>query len=280
MSRHLHPLIFCLVIVSCQSGTQEQLVAPETAVSHDDTVTPLAGDGWVTLFDGKTLDGWTPKIRGHALGEDPYQTFRVEDGSIRIGYENYGGKFAARYGHLFYDIPLSRYLLRVEYRFFGEQMEGGAGWAWRNSGLMLHGQDPKTMAIDQEFPVSIEMQLLGGDGTNTRTNANLCTPGTNVVMGESLQRRHCINSTSETCHGDDWVWVTVEVRGGEVIRHFLGDELVMEYTAPQLDSRDSEAQLLIKEDALLLTGGTLSLQSESHPLEFRRIEIKMLPDAP
>jgi len=280
MFRHLDPLIFCLVIVSCRIGTQEQPVTPETVVPRDDNVASLVTDDWVPLFDGKTLDGWTPKIRGHALDEDPYQTFRVENGSIRIGYENYAGKFAARYGHLFYDVPLSSYLLRVEYRFFGEQMEGGAGWAWRNSGLMLHGQDPKTMAIDQEFPVSIEMQLLGGDGANNRTNANLCTPGTNVVMGESLQRRHCINSTSETCHGDDWVWVTVEVRGGEVIRHFLGDELVMEYTAPQLDPKDSEAQLLIKEDALLLTEGTLSLQSESHPLEFRRIEIKMLSDAP
>ncbi len=280
MFRHLDYLIFCLVIVSCQTGTQEQPVTPETVVPRDDNAASLVTDDWVTLFDGKTLEGWTPKIRGHALGEDPYQTFRVENGSIRIGYENYAGKFAARYGHLFYDVPLSSYLLRVEYRFFGEQMEGGAGWAWRNSGLMLHGQDPKTMAIDQEFPVSIEMQLLGGDGTNNRTNANLCTPGTNVVMGESLQKRHCIDSTSETCHGDDWVWVTVEVRGGEVIRHFLGDDLVMEYTAPQLDPRDSEAQLLIKEDDLLLTEGTLSLQSESHPLEFRRIEIKMLSDAP
>ena len=274
MSFQPQHLLLCLTLVACQNGPQ---IGPATPELPQETAAP---DEWIPIFDGKSLEGWTPKIRGHQVGEDPYSTFRVEDGLLKVGYGNYGGKFDARYGHLFYEAPLSHYMVRVEYRFIGDQMDGGAGWAWRNSGLMLHGQDPKTMAVDQEFPVSIEMQLLGGDGTNARTNANLCTPGTNVVMGDKLDQRHCINSTSETSHGDAWVWVTVEVRGGEVIRHFLGDDLVLEYTEPQLDPRDSEAQLLIQEDALLLTGGTLSLQSESHPLEFRRVEVKLLPEAP
>lgn len=235
------------------------------------------GDDWIQLFDGESLDDWTVKIRGHAAGEDPYETFRVEDGVLKVGYENYEGNYDGRFGHLFYKEEFSHYLLRVEYRFVGEQMAGGPGWAWRNSGLMLHGQTPESMGVTQEFPVSIEMQLLGGDGQNTRTNANLCTPGTNVVMGEKLDKRHCINSTSETCHGDDWYTVTVEVRGGEVIRHFLGEEQVMEYFAPQLDERDADAQRLIPESGdLILTGGTISLQSESHPLEFRKVELKYL----
>jgi hypothetical protein len=233
-------------------------------------------DEWFALFDGESLKDWTPKIRGHECGEDPYQTFRVEDGVIKIGYENYEGNFDGRFGHLFYDEEFSHYLLKVEYRFVGEQHPGGPGWAWRNSGLMLHGQRPETMGTTQEFPVSIEMQLLGGDGKNERANANLCTPGTNVVMNDELVRRHCTNSTSLTCHGDEWYTVTVEVLGGEVIRHFLGEDLVLEYQQPQLDDRDADAQRLINNGELLLTSGTISLQSESHPMEYRSVEIKIL----
>lgn len=238
-------------------------------------------DDWIQLFDGESLDDWTVKIRGFEAGEDPYETFRVEDGLLKVSYENYEDNYDGRFGHLFYKESFDHYLLRVEYRFVGEQMAGGPGWAWRNSGLMLHGQTPESMGVTQEFPVSIEMQLLGGDGQNNRTNANLCTPGTNVVMGDKLDQRHCINSTSETCHGDEWYTVLVEVRGGEVIRHFLGETQVMEYFEPQLDPRDGEAQRITPESGdLILHGGTISLQSESHPIEFRKVELKYLdPDA-
>jgi len=234
-------------------------------------------DAWIQLFDGESLAGWTPKIRGHEAGVDPLATFRVENGLLQVRYDNYTGNFDGRFGHLFHEQEFSHYLLRVEYRFVGEQMAGGPGWAWRNSGLMLHGQSPESMTINQEFPVSIEMQLLGGDGTNNRTNANLCTPGTNVVYGEDLDLRHCINSTSATCHGDEWYTVTVEVRGGEVIRHWLGEDKVMEYYQPQLDERDGEATPLIPESGdLVLDSGTISVQSESHPMDYRKIELKVL----
>ncbi len=233
-------------------------------------------DYWISLFDGKSLKDWTPKIRGHECGEDPKQTFRVEDGLLKVRYDNYDGDFNGRFGHLFYDEEFSHYLLKVEYRFVGEQHSGGPGWAWRNSGLMLHGQRPETMSVMQEFPCSIEMQLLGGGESGERSNANLCTPGTNVVMNDELVRRHCTNSTSSTCRGDEWYTVTVEVRGGEVIRHFLGEDMVLEYNQPQLDDRDADAQRLIEGDELLLTEGTISLQSESHPMDFRSIEIQIL----
>ena len=263
-------LALLALTIACQ-GTAAPEVLPGAP-----TEPALDPDGWVSLFDGESLDGWTPKIRGHAAGEDPYGTFQVRDGMIQVGYDGYEGTFDGRFGHLFHEVPFSRYRIRVEYRFVGEQMAGGPGWAWRNSGIMLHGQTPESMAVGQEFPVSIEMQLLGGPEQGKRTNANLCTPGTNVVMGDKLDQRHCINSTSATCPGDDWYTVTVEVQAGEAIRHYLGDDLVLEYTEPQLDPRDSEAQLLIEGDELLLTAGTISLQSESHPIHFRKVEIQPL----
>jgi hypothetical protein len=235
----------------------------------------LRAEKYRSIFNGKNLDGWTVKIKGHPVGKNFKDTFRVEDGVMKVGYAGYG-KFDDRFGHIFYKEKFSHYRIRLEYRFVGEQIQGGPGWAFRNSGIMLHCQDPKTMRVEQDFPVSIEVQLLGGGATGRRTTANLCTPGTNVVMDGKLQTRHCFSSKSKTYRGDQWVKVEVEVRGGEVIEHFVNGESVMRYTKAQYDPRDADAKQLIKKGQLELTEGYISLQSESHPVEFRKIEVQQL----
>lgn len=216
--------------------------------------------GWVPLFNGKDLEGWTPKIRGYDFGDNFGNTFRVEDGVIKVSYEKYD-KFDKRYGHLFFKEPFSSYRFRLEYRFTGEQCPGGEGWALRNSGIMLHCQDPKTMTKDQDFPDSIECQLLGGNGKDERSTANLCTPGTQVVINGELIKRHCTTSTSKTYHGEQWVKCEVEVHGSGKIIHYVNGEKVFEYEQPQ------------KDDGTLIESGYISVQSESHPCEFRNIEI-------
>lgn len=233
-----------------------------------------ASDEWTPIFNGQDLEGWTPKIRGHQPGDNFANTFRVVDGVLRVGYDDYGGKFSDRFGHLFWHEKLSNYDLRVEYRFVGEQLPDGPGWAIRNSGVMLHCQDPQGMSLDQEFPVSIEMQLLGGDGSNPRANANVCTPGTHIEMGGELVTRHCTNSNSETFHGNQWVTVEIEVRGDEIVRHLIDGKVVLEYARPQLDPDDAHARPLIVDGQVRLTEGFIALQSESHPIEFRRVEIR------
>jgi hypothetical protein len=241
------------------------------------TAEPDGQEAWIPLFNGKDLQGWTPKIRGYELGQNFGNTFRVEGGVLKVAYDQYD-RFNDRFGHLFYERPFSKYRLRVEYRFVGQQVPGGPGWAVRNSGIMIHGESPNTMTKDQDFPVSIEVQLLGGLGRGTRSTANLCTPGTHVVMGDRLVTRHCTNSKSRTYHGEQWVTVEVEVRGGSEIRHLIDGQVVLAYSQPQLDPGDSNAQRLVKGDQRLLTEGTISLQSESHPVEFRKVEILELTD--
>jgi hypothetical protein len=236
---------------------------------------PAAEERWIPLFNGKNLDGWKVKIAGHDLGDNFGNTFRVEDGLLKVVYDRYE-RFDGKFGHLFYERPFSHYVLRVEYRFVGEQVPGGPGWAFRNSGIMLHGQTPESMAKDQNFPVSIEVQLLGGGGSGTRPTANVCTPGTHVVMDGKLVTRHCNPSRSKTYHGDQWVTVEVEVRGSEHIKHVVNGETVLEYTHPQLDPGDADARKLIRGDDKLLASGTISLQSESHPVEFRKVELRKL----
>jgi hypothetical protein len=230
---------------------------------------------WISLFNGTNLDGWKIKMRGFDLGENHRNTFRVEDGVLRVVYDGYE-KFDGKFGHIFYQDKFSHYRLRAEYRFVGKQTLGGPGWAFRNSGLMLHCPAPETMRKDQDFPVSIEVQLLGGDGVAKRSTANLCTPGTHVVMGGKLITQHCTDSSSRTYHGDQWVTVEVEVHGSGVIKHFVNGEQVMEYEKPQLDESDADAKPLIKGGDKLLREGYIALQAESHPVEFRKVELLVL----
>ena len=233
---------------------------------------------WISLFNGKDLKDWTIKINGYELNDNYKNTFYVEDGLMKVGYQGYEN-YGKRFGHIFYKTPYSHYRLRIEYRFVGEQCPGGEGWAFRNSGAMLHCQAPETMRKDQEFPVSIEAQFLGGSGQGKRPTANLCTPGTNVVMNGKLFTPHCVNSNSETYHGDQWVTVELEVRGGKTIKHIIDGKVVLAYDEPQLDESNGDAKKIIEKQngKKALENGYISLQSESHPVHFRKVELLVLP---
>jgi 3-keto-disaccharide hydrolase len=232
---------------------------------------------WVPLFNGKDLNGWTPKFKGHPAGDNFRNTFRVEDGVLRVAYDQYP-KFDGEFGHLFWKEKLSHYRLRVEYRFVGQQTPGGPSWGFRNSGVMIHSEPPESMDKDQDFPVSIEVQLLGGAGAGHRPTANVCTPGTHVVIDGKRVTQHCTDSKSKTYDGDQWVTVEIEVHGNRLIRHIVEGETVLSYSQPQLDETDAHARKLAQAGPRLLSGGFVSLQAESHPIEFRKVELLKLEE--
>jgi len=232
---------------------------------------------WIQLFNGRDLNDWTAKFAHHEVGENFNDTFRVEDGLLKVRYDKWQN-FTDEFGHLFYEEPFSYYLLAAEYRFVGEQVHTqrtDLGWAIRNNGLMIHSPAPKTMLKDQDFPISIEVQLLGGlSGGKPRSTANLCTPGTNVVMNGTLHTAHCTNSKSKTYDGDQWVRVEVLAHGDEVIKHLVEGQTVLEYTKPQIGGgAASPTDPTVKVDGTPLTGGYISLQAETAPIDFRKVEL-------
>ena len=229
---------------------------------------------WIQLFNGKDLKDWNPKFTHHDLGENFNDTFRVENGVLEVRYDKWS-KFDGEFGHMFYKDAFSYYRIAAEYRFVGQQVTAGPAWANRNNGLMLHSPHPKTMLKDQDFPISIEVQLLGGLGDGRpRTTLNLCTPGTNVVMNGKLHTAHCTNSTSKTYDGDQWVRVEVEVRGDESVKHIIDGVTVLEYTKPQMGGGAvAPVDPAVKIDGTPLTGGYISIQAETAPADFRKIEV-------
>ena len=226
---------------------------------------------WIQLFNGKDLTGWAIKIKGSPLNVNYNNTFRVENGVMVVRYDEYE-KFNAEYGHIFYKESFSKYKLRIEYRFVGDQVPGGQGWALRNSGVMLHSQSPESMLLDQDFPVSIEAQFLGGNGTDPRSTLNVCTPGTHIVMNDTLITNHCNNSASKTYHGDVWVTAELVVYGDSIIHHIVEGDTVLTYMKPQVGGTNKPATYSVP-DGTLLKEGYICLQAESHPVEFRKVEI-------
>jgi hypothetical protein len=228
---------------------------------------------WISLFNGKNLDGWVPKIAGYPLGENYGDTFRVENGILKVSYDKYP-EFGDKFGHLFYKQKFGHYILVAEYRFVGDQVKGGPSWGLRNNGLMLHSQAPESMSKDQNFPISIEVQLLGGAPTGERSTANVCTPGTEIFRNGMMVRGHCTNSSSATYRGDQWVRVEVEVHGSEHIKHIVEGKTVLEYDLPQIGGDGvSNFDPVVKKDGTLLSEGYITIQGESAPTEFRKIEL-------
>jgi hypothetical protein len=226
---------------------------------------------WIQLFNGKDLTGWDIKIKGSPLNVNYKNTFRVENGKMLVRYDEYE-KFNDEYGHIFYKEPFSRYKLRIEYRFVGEQVPGGQGWAFRNSGVMIHSQSAASMELDQDFPVSIEAQFLGGNGKDKRTTLNVCTPGTHIMMDTAVITTHCINSKSKTYHGDVWVKAELVVYGDSIIHHIVEGDTVLTYSKPQVGGTNKPSDYPVP-DGTLLKGGYICLQAESHPVEFRKVEL-------
>lgn len=230
---------------------------------------------WIPLFNGKNLDGWTVKIAKRPLGENYANTFRVEDGVLKVSYDGYE-TFDGRFGHLFTNLAYSRYILRLEYRFFGKMMADAPGYVNLNSGVMLHAQSPQSMRYDQGFPCSLEMQFLADEGKGERSTGNLCTPGTHVEMGGKLVTRHIVKSSAPTFPAEAWVRAEIEVRGNEEIIHRVNGVEVLRYQRPQLDPTNNNApatDLLEAGAALMLSYGHIALQAEGQPVWFRKIEL-------
>jgi hypothetical protein len=224
---------------------------------------------WQTIFNGRNLDGWVVKLAHHDVGDNYGDTFRVENGAIRVMYDKYGD-FGARFGHLFYKQELSHYVLALEYRFVGEQVKGGPSYAKLNSGVMVHSQAPETILKDQDWPISVEAQFLAGG----RTTMNVCTPGTEIFMKGEMVKAHCTNSTSRIYGNDEWVAVQVEVLGSERVRHLIDGQTVLQYETPTIGGGVANGfDPAVKKDGKVLDRGYIGLQAESQPVEFRNVRL-------
>jgi hypothetical protein len=232
---------------------------------------------WISLFNGKDLSDWVVKIHHHEVGDNYGNTFRVKDGIIQVRYDQYD-TFNDRFGHLYFHEPFSHYHLSLEYRFVGRWRTDAPGYTLKNSGVMFHSQDPRTMPRDQDWPISVEMQLLGGLGDGKpRPTGNMCSPGTDVVFQGKIDSRHCIDSSSKTYDGEQWVKAELIVLGDSLITHIINGDTVLQYSRPQIGGGIVNGfDPAMKQDGKPLRSGYIALQSEGQEVDFRNIKLRKL----
>jgi hypothetical protein len=242
------------------------------------TFLQAAEQPWVPLFNGKNLNGWTPKISHHPLGENFANTFQVEDGILKVSYDGYE-KFDSQFGHLYTNLAYSHYILRLEYRFTGKKMADAPSFANLNSGVMIHSQPPQSMGLNQSFPISLEYQFLADEGEGARSTANVCTPGTHLEKDGKLITDHISKSTAPTFSPEEWVKIEVEVHGNDEVIHRVNGVEVLRYQKPQLDPDcgiSPTKEILAAGAPRQLSFGHIALQAEGQPVWFRNIELKSL----
>lgn len=261
-------LLFVLFIFSC--GEKKSEPKEKVLVS---TIEKTQKKEWISLFNGKDMEGWTMKINGYPLAENFGNTFRVEDGILSIRYDEYGLEFGERFGALFYDKELSNYRLKVEYRFVGKTASGAPEWGYRDSGVQIHTQPPNTVKLEQRFPICLEYNLHGGNGTDERPLGAICGIGTFVEIDGAKSNLFCNPAkVSRTFHGDQWVTVEIDVKDGKM-KHFVNGEEILSYENPSFDPENEFAKTFIKDGDDSVNSGYISLQSNSHPIDFRKIEL-------
>ena len=254
------------------------LLLTPTATSGEELSTARSPSEWISLFNGKDLSGWTVKITGHPLGKNFADTFRVEEGILKVSYDDYK-QFDKQYGHLYTNIPYAKYRLRMEYRFTGKMMPDAPKYVNLNSGLMIHSQSPQSLELDQHFPVSLEFQFLADEGNGKRATGNVCTPGTNLEIDGKLITQHIVKSSAPTFPAHEWVAIEIEVQGNEYVIHRVNGQEVLRYERPQIDpaGRVESADKLLQAGALTqLSFGFIALQAEGQPVWFRNIELQPL----
>lgn len=257
-------IVFFLFVLVFSNGCEAQRKSPSNSE-------------WISLFNGKDINDWMVKIHHHAVNVNFGNTFRVENGMIQVRYDQYGD-FNDQFGHLYYKTPFSWFHLQLEYRFVGELQKGAPSYTLRNSGIMFHSQDPRTMPVEQDWPISVEMQFLGGLGDGKpRTTGNMCSPGTDIEINGKIASSHCVNSTSKTYDGDQWVKAELIVLGDSLVTHIINGDTVLRYSKPQIGGGVvNRYDPSIKQDGKLLSSGFVALQSEGQPIDFRNIRLKDL----
>jgi hypothetical protein len=245
---------------------------------------------WTRLFNPKDTSlstNWDIHIRGEALNSDSRRTFRRaivgSDTVIEVNYDQYTGSWggdAGPFGHMGYKLrAFSYYLLRGEYQVWGTQATGGPSWAFQNNGFMLHSQPVNTMTLNQDFPISLEAQLYGpGQGSSTM---NLCTPGTgfSTTPTGTVSSTHCVNAknTTRAALNTGWQKVSALVLGDSVIKFMAGadgmDSVYQFYKPVYLSGNVSNPPSGVPANNTRLTGGYITIQSETHPFRFRRIDV-------
>lgn len=218
-----------------------------------------AEEGFVSLFDGKTLDGWT-------VGENPQQ-FRVVDGMIVMECDTKKNGPA----HLFYSGPVNQhdfknFHLKIDVMTFPKA----------NSGIYFHTKYQAASYPEYGLECQVNQSHVDWRRTGSLYGIRNLTWGPETPPADNKQDVTALAKAPVT----DNVWYTQEIlyQNGQVVVKLDG-QTVLEYRLPEADTEHK-----LPTGRTWLPRGTFALQGHppvpDHVCKtcFKNIRVKVLPD--
>lgn len=234
-----------------------------------------AEDGFVSKFDGKSMDGWSIQVQNKAPGEDPDRIFQIHDGMVHA-YKDHPDGTPGDMAMFLSDATYGAFHLRLEYRWGGKKHHP-EGDKPRNAGVLYH----LTRQLDEVWPPMLEFQLaetkagsvvaLPTHRADTRMNAEgVYDPkGTPVAVGvqkeDGSYRLVMVVRAPAEEKADDWNRVDLIVAGDRSLHVLNGTP-----TGRFWNCRNETPG----EPAASLARGHIALQAEYAEILYRKIEIK------
>jgi hypothetical protein len=237
-------LLSGMMMVSCKAKTDATTTAQQTEVA-----TPPAEEGWITLFDGTSTDGWV----GYNKPAFPAQGWVIEDGALKCKGSGQG-EAGGSGGDIVYNKPYKDFRLQLEWKI----SEGG------NSGV-FYG------ALVNEDPIwksALEMQVLD----NVKHPDALLGKDGNRMAGSLYDLIPAKPQNSKPV--GEWNTVEIMVYQGSVI-HKMNGEVVVEYHLGTPDWQALVAGSKFKEfpNFGVYREGYIGLQDHGNDVWYRNIRL-------
>lgn len=244
-------------------------LVPAGTAAPSDLPTRPSGDGWISLFNGRNLDGWTTFLPSKGRNNDPQGVFKVENGMLHIlDIPDRGQR--QEFGYLATNRSYGDYRLRFQYRW-GDKRFAPRNNAKRDSGVMYH-----LSGGDRVWPRSVELQVQEGN-TGDFWLIGGTTLTTTVASTSGNPKRYREGGTPYTTRAGSFVQVakdrTRDSRNGWNTVELIvqGDEAVQIVNGEVVNRGKN-----LRRGNTPLTEGRIAFQAEGAEVYYRNIEMKPL----
>jgi len=241
-----------------------------------------ADPGWVSIFNGKNLDGWYTYLQSSGKNNDPKGIIKVENGMIHV-FDIPTGDERQEFGYMATEKEYSNCRIRLQYKWGTKQFRGSSSSSTvlppaprvvgkRDAGLLYD-----IVGADKVWPRLVEAQIQEGDtgdfwlveGVSMTTTVESKENATYKEGGVPYTQTNGRVIKSANYEQPGWNTVEVILDGDSVTQIVNGKVNNRGWNLRQPDPQNPNVMIP-------LTGGKIALEAEGAEVYYRDIQVKLL----